>query len=285
MNTLKTMTAAAALMLAAGAAHAQTVLTPPPTQDFDWSACIDAAILAHREDTLTMTRRCGAEQSRVRQANMEAARAYNDAVLARQLEAKREQEIEIARRRAEQQQADARRAQDEQEKQAQRKIEQEQQAAINAQRVEQQQIANAEREKTYRAAIAKAEADQEARGYKAMAFDDFVLDGQKLAASEAKVAVHGLYKKIGQMSWFFPDAISTMRGNPKVRIALLTDDATRETRQFFLASDRDIANRGSEITLLGHATTCTITHLAGSQNEPCIEVEDGWNVVKSVPKE
>jgi hypothetical protein len=280
MNTLKTMTAAAALMLTAGAAQAQTVLTPPPHQSFDYSACIYAAILAHREDTLTMTGRCGAEQGRVNRANTEAARAYNDALLARELEGKREQEVEIARRRAEQQQvAAARQAQADQERQA-RKIEQEQQAAINAQRVEQEQIANAEREKTYRAAIAKAEADQEARGYKAMAFDDFVLDGQKLAASEAKVAVHGLYKKIGQMSWFFPDAISTMRDNPKVRIALLTDDATRETRQFFLASDRDIANRGSEITLLGHATTCTITHLAGSQNEPCIEVEDGWNVVK-----
>ena len=112
-----------------------------------------------------------------------------------------------------------------------------------------------------------------------MAFDDFVLDGQKLADSQAKVAVKGIYKKVGQMPELFPNAMSVLQQRWDEGLPLLIeDDANRGTRQFLLNCDRDIAERGCQITLLGYATICTVTNLAGSHDVPCIKVEDGWNV-------
>jgi hypothetical protein len=62
--------------------------------------------------------------------------------------------------------------------------------------------------KAYKSQVTKAEADQAQRGYKAMTLDDFLLDSQKLVAAGAKVAVAGSYKKLGQSTVLFPNAMA-----------------------------------------------------------------------------
>ena len=118
------------------------------------------------------------------------------------------------------------------------------------------------------------------QGYQAMAFDDFKLDGKKLAASNAKVLMQGFYKKFGEVETLQPSglavAIARERGNDN-GIPLLTDDASRNVRKYFLHCNDDMrAPLGCQLTVIGHASMCTMTNLVGSKNVPCMSVEDGW---------
>jgi hypothetical protein len=175
----------------------------------------------------------------------------------------------------------ARRLQQDQDTEAKRQRDATQ--AANAQRqLAEANAARAEAQKLARAAVAEAQADQEARGFKAMSFDDFVLDGQKLADSETKVAVSGVYKKVGGLTLLFPDAMTVLQQRWNVGLPVwITDEASRKVRQFLLTQcDRDMVGRGCQITLQGSATMCTIHSTTGNSDvpTPCIKVEDGWNI-------
>jgi hypothetical protein len=64
-------------------------------------------------------------------------------------------------------------------------------------------------------------------------------------------------------------------------IALLTDDAPRKVRQYLLYCRNDMmaANFGCRMTILGHATLCEKSFMGMSTTEePCLAVEDNWNV-------
>lgn len=127
--------------------------------------------------------------------------------------------------------------------------------------------------------VADNVATEEARGYKPMTIEDFLLDGHQLATSETKVAVSGYYKRVGRITKLYPNLITALQQPWDSGLPVLIDDDTarRDTRQFFLKCDQNLSGTPCQITLLGHATICTITNLAGSQDIPCLKVEDGWN--------
>lgn len=118
-------------------------------------------------------------------------------------------------------------------------------------------------------------------GYTPMTFDDFKLDGKKLSASNAKVLMRGVYQKFGELDTLLPTGMAAAiareyGGNSG--IPLLTDDATRDVRAFFLhCSENILAQLGCPLTVVGHADMCTMTNLLGaSKSMPCLVVEDGW---------
>jgi hypothetical protein len=129
-------------------------------------------------------------------------------------------------------------------------------------------------------AAAKLSSAQQ-RGYQSISFDDFKLDGKKLAASGAKVMMQGFYQKLGDIELLQPTgvavAVARSRGNDGNGIGLLTDDASRDVRKGLLrCGDPMIAPLGCQMTIIGHASMCTMTTLVGSKNLPCVAVEDGW---------
>jgi hypothetical protein len=295
-TSLKTLTAAVALVLVAGAvqadvlpplydAHGHLVLLHDPSKRT--IPCISTPIIGpDAQQTIdALLARCAAEEKA--QWNALRAKLAEDARIEREAqrqnaEASREEAAREAARRVEEDRlADAQREAD-QKKDAlaalQAALQKEQAQAQATLRANAARARQAEVIKSYREQVAKAEADQAQRGYQVMTIDDFLLDGKKLVAANAKVAVAGLYKKIGQMTVLLPNAMTALQNHADTGVAVLTDDATRSTREFVLNCERDPVGRGCQITFLGHATTCTRTTLVGSTDIPCLKVEDGWNI-------
>ncbi len=142
----------------------------------------------------------------------------------------------------------------------------------------------AEEQKRYQEAVAAQIKEATDRGYKPIGFDDFHLDGKDLASNETKIAIQGLYLKIGNIEFLMPSmaAIALMQatGRTDQGIGLITDDATRDVRQFLLDCRNNLpaAQVGCQVTLLGHPSMCHRTTLVGEFDEPCLIVEDGWNI-------
>lgn len=150
-------------------------------------------------------------------------------------------------------------------------------AAIAAQLQREHEAKKRQQEAQAEAAAKLSNAQQ--RGYQPITFDDFKLDGKKLAASGAKVLMQGFYKKFGEIETLLPSplAVAAAReyGNDS-GIPLLTDDATRNARKIFLQCDNPMIPLGCPLTVVGHADMCTTTSLLGSKDVPCLAVEDGW---------
>jgi hypothetical protein len=70
-----------------------------------------------------------------------------------------------------------------------------------------------------------------------ISFEDFKLDGKRLATTHAKLTMQGFYKKFGEIETLLPNALAVAAareyGNDN-GIPLLTDDATRSVRKFLL---------------------------------------------------
>jgi hypothetical protein len=131
------------------------------------------------------------------------------------------------------------------------------------------------------AATAAKLSNAQQQGYQPITFDDFKLDGKKLAASGAKVMMQGFYQKRGDIELLQPTgvavAVARSRGDDGNGINLLTDDASRDVRKGLLrCGDPMIAPLGCQMTIIGHASMCTMTTLVGSKDLPCVAVEDGW---------
>jgi hypothetical protein len=76
-------------------------------------------------------------------------------------------------------------------------------------------------------------------GYRLVSTQDFVLDGKELARAGAKVALQGFYVKKGAEERLVPSqmavAFVTQGGmSASLGVVLLTDDAPRELRAYFL---------------------------------------------------
>jgi hypothetical protein len=134
------------------------------------------------------------------------------------------------------------------------------------------------------AIVAQAIRDEKARGYQRISLETFLLDGKDLAARAAKVSLQGAYLQEGNIGMFFTNQVAIMKvtqapqiGRNEPRVPLLTDDATRESRQYLLRcrSNPAAAQVGCPITILGHATMCTATGPLGvGQELPCVAVDE-----------
>jgi hypothetical protein len=121
-------------------------------------------------------------------------------------------------------------------------------------------------------------------GYRHISVETFVLDGKDLAARAAKVSLSGAYLREGNVEVLYDDSraviLATHSGNAghQPKVALLTDDASREFRQLLLRcqSNAGSAQVGCSVTALGHATMCTLSNVFGAARRlPCVAVEAG----------
>jgi hypothetical protein len=119
-------------------------------------------------------------------------------------------------------------------------------------------------------------------GYAFISSEDFLLDGKKLASTDAKVALQGMYVKTGAVERLFPSpvaAVMATRGSTSATlgVVLLTDDAPRELRAYFLrcGSLPGSSQLGCPVRVRGHATTCERTMPSGQEAVPCLAVEGG----------
>ncbi len=122
--------------------------------------------------------------------------------------------------------------------------------------------------------------DAKQHGYQPISFEDFKLDGKHLAAAHAKLTMQGFYKKFGEIETLLPSGIAVAfareYGNGS-GVPLLSEDATRNVRKLFLqCGDNPAVPLGCPLTVVGHASVCTMTNLVGSKSVPCLAVEDGW---------
>jgi hypothetical protein len=130
------------------------------------------------------------------------------------------------------------------------------------------------------AELDKAAAD-EARGYKRITIETFVLDAKELAAKAAQVSLGGVYIREGNIDFLYADTRAVMMASHQAlqqpKVPLLTDDATREFRQHLLMcrSNPGSARLGCSVTALGRVTTCTSNAFGGRREEPCLAVEEG----------
>lgn len=160
-----------------------------------------------------------------------------------------------------------------------RKEEQEREAAQERARAQQE-----EAQKKYQEAVSQQVQEEKERGYEPMTIEDFQLDGKSLAAHDAKVALEGFYAKLGNVEYLMPSAmaVASLRqsGASDQGVALLTDDAARNVRKYFLECRNDVTGSlfGCHITVLGRATMCEKTTFLAKSDEACIAVDDGWNV-------
>jgi hypothetical protein len=113
-----------------------------------------------------------------------------------------------------------------------------------------------------------------------LAVESFVLDGRDLAARTTKLALTGVYIREGNLDVLYADMrglMMTRQGVNQPNVSLLTDHASREFREHLLKCQSDIgsAQRGCAVSVLGRATTCTLTNAFGTaRKEPCVAVED-----------
>jgi hypothetical protein len=112
------------------------------------------------------------------------------------------------------------------------------------------------------------------RGYKRITFEDFELDGRELAASQAKISIHGFYKKTGDIEMLLPSTGSDSW------IGLMTEGANRNARKMFLTCRTANPWASCPFTILGHVSMCTRTTLVGSKEVPCLIVDDTWNIAR-----
>jgi len=132
---------------------------------------------------------------------------------------------------------------------------------------------------------ARNQARDRERGYRRISIESFVLDGKAMAGRSAKVSLHGAYLQEGNTALLFTDQAAVIKatrypqiGGNEPRAVLLTDDATRESRQYFLRCNSNPASAqvGCPVTILGHITTCRLTNLMGAARTlPCVAVEEG----------
>jgi hypothetical protein len=125
----------------------------------------------------------------------------------------------------------------------------------------------------------RAQDEDKSLGYTLVSSEDFLLDGKQLARTGGKLALQGFYVKMGATERLFPSqraAASAIQGGPSLGVALLTDDAPRELRAYFLKCNSPGRSQlGCAVRVRGHATMCERTTLVGSESLPCLAVEGG----------
>jgi hypothetical protein len=111
------------------------------------------------------------------------------------------------------------------------------------------------------------------KGYTPITFQDLVLDKKDLASWGTKIALHGFYKPIGKIEILFRSEDI----NDDERIVLLTENAERDTRKFFLVCRENAES--CPVTVLGTVGKCASIDKYGAKSaELCFTVDDSWSV-------
>jgi hypothetical protein len=120
--------------------------------------------------------------------------------------------------------------------------------------------------------------------YQAVSVRDFVANGTKLAAQNAKVSLTGSYLLQDNHGVLYPDiqAIVTTKYHPEAgpqpNVPLSTSDASARLRRRLLSCQTDPSASlvGCTIKIQGQAGMCPLTDASGTTHEaPCVNVEDG----------
>jgi len=132
-----------------------------------------------------------------------------------------------------------------------------QQAAQEDARQQAYQAQQLARQQAYQEGVAAHQADvarQRERdkelGFTAMAFNDFLLDGNQLAEDGTKVSVSGIYQRTGDNAVLWRNSVALKDNLAHSRIPLLIENATRDTRSALLRCDQE-HRYGCDLTLLG----------------------------------
>jgi hypothetical protein len=170
------------------------------------------------------------------------------------------------------------------------------QAAFSAQQEEQSRAAaaaaaadaarRAEAVRRYKATLAARLARDEEGGYRPASVEAFQLQGRQLAATQAKVAVEGVYLRTSQGEFLLPSEIAAAlvdrTGRADQGLVLLTRDSDRSGKQLFARCRANGigAQLGCDVTILGHATLCDRITVVGRAEVPCLVVESAWNIAR-----
>lgn len=171
-----------------------------------------------------------------------------------------------------------------------RAIAEEEEAARQAKR----QQAEDARQKLFMDVVLKGMGKMKREGYRIEHIQDFILDGNTLAQNQAKVAiVDANMFKAGSEHVLLPEGgagiYEWQRGDLSSAISVITEDASRATRKALLECDSEPYSRfsgcnshsnGSNTVYLGVASTCTVTSLYGTKDQPCLILEHDWTVRK-----
>lgn len=120
--------------------------------------------------------------------------------------------------------------------------------------------------------------------YQTVSVRDFVADGTRLAAKNAKVSLTGSYILQGNRGVLYADIQAIVatkfrpEAGPQPNVPLLTDHASRQLRTRLLTcqSDLSAAQVGCTIKIRGEARMCPLTDAEGATHDvPCVDAEEG----------
>jgi uncharacterized protein (TIGR02246 family) len=120
--------------------------------------------------------------------------------------------------------------------------------------------------------------------YQSLSVQEFVIDGARLAAANAKVIVSGAYILQAHQELLYPDVQAVIKRKYVSKAAdqpivlLLTHDASDQFHRRVLAcqTDPSASEVGCTIRIRGTATLCSLTTASGDARQaPCVHVEDG----------
>jgi hypothetical protein len=112
---------------------------------------------------------------------------------------------------------------------------------------------------------------------------EFVIDGPQLAADSARLNLSGVYVLEGRVGYLYTNhhsvelAHSVYEPTTQPRVAVLTDDASRELRAKLLSCQTDpvSAQTGCTVSIRGNATVCGVSNGFGAtHDEPCLNAMD-----------
>ena len=110
-------------------------------------------------------------------------------------------------------------------------------------------------------------------GYRRITHQTFKLEGKELADREAKVAVAGFYRRVGEKAEFlFASQFGAEQSDFNSAISVLTEDASRDTPKQLLHCGDVQKLSGCSVTFLGYVTMCK--RILTGRTFPCVAVED-----------
>jgi hypothetical protein len=116
-------------------------------------------------------------------------------------------------------------------------------------------------------------------GYKHITIADFLLDDKMMAGGNQKVSLTGTYVHEQKTDWLYPENVRPNNRDESNGVLLIKDNAAREFRLLLMNTwNRPNAEFGAKgFAVLGQVSMCDLTTLVGTEQLPCLIVDDGDN--------